>query len=110
MRILHIGSRVRLAKDKRICLTRGLITKQTSFEEEEFEESFYLTPLDEDILPSSDEISSIEAGLILRRHKLSLRGQLVPVLHCAHGVVLNETTPLSICSLAAIYGHSPLTF
>lgn len=52
----------------------------------------YLTPLDEKIPPSSDEISGVEAGLVLCGHKLALGGQLVSVLHSADGVVLNDTT------------------
>ena len=47
-----------------------------------------LTPLYKDICPSPYEISSIEAGLMLRGHKLALGSQLVPVLHSTDGVVL----------------------
>lgn len=50
----------------------------------------HLTPLDEKVPPSSDEVGSIEAGLVLRGHKLPLGGQLVSVLHCADGVVLKH--------------------
>lgn len=51
----------------------------------------YLTPLDEKIPPSSDEICCIEAGLVLCSHELPLGGQNVSVLHCAYGVVLSDT-------------------
>ncbi len=52
----------------------------------------HLTPLDKKIPPSSDEIGSIKAGLVLCGHKLPLGGQLVSVLHCADGVILNDST------------------
>lgn len=52
----------------------------------------YLTPLDKNVLPCTNEISSIEAGLVLRGHKLPLGSQLMSVLHCADGVVLNRVT------------------
>lgn len=48
----------------------------------------YLTPLDEQVPASPDEVSSIEAGLVLRGHKLPLGSQLMSVLHSADGVVL----------------------
>lgn len=48
----------------------------------------YLTPLNEKIPPSSNEISSVEAWLVLCGHKLPLGSQLVSVLHSADGVVL----------------------
>ncbi|KAG7218274.1 hypothetical protein INR49_010332 [Caranx melampygus] len=45
----------------------------------EVKQSVYLTPLDEKVPSSSDEISSVEAGLVLRGHKLALSSQLGPV-------------------------------
>lgn len=52
----------------------------------------YLTPLDKDVLSSSDKISSVEARLVLRGHKLPLGGQLVSVLHGAYGIFLCQRT------------------
>lgn len=51
----------------------------------------YLAPLHKQIPPSSNEISSVEAGLVLSGHKLALSCQLVSVLHCADWIVLKET-------------------
>lgn len=50
----------------------------------------YLAPLYKQIPPSSNEISSVEAGLVLSGHKLALSCQLVSVLHCADWIVLKE--------------------
>lgn len=52
--------------------------------------SVYLTPLDEKVSSSSDEIGSVEAGLVLCGHKLALSSQLVSVLHRADGIVLSR--------------------
>ena len=48
----------------------------------------YLTPLDEQIPASSDEVSGVEARLVFGGDKLSLGSQLVSVLHRADRVVL----------------------
>lgn len=51
----------------------------------------YLAPLYKQIPPSSNEISSVEAGFVLCGHKLALSCQLVSVLHCADWILLKET-------------------
>lgn len=56
----------------------------------------HLTPLDEEVRPGSDEISSIEAGLVLGGHELPLCSQFVPVLHRADGVVLRNTGEIGL--------------
>lgn len=70
--------------------TRGTSTEHES----DTYPSAYLAPLYKQISPGSNEISSVEAGLVLRGHKLALSCQLVSVLHCADWILLKESRSL----------------
>ena len=48
----------------------------------------YLAPLNKQIPPGPDEVSRVEAGLVLCGHELALGRQPVSVLHRTDGVVL----------------------
>ena len=48
----------------------------------------HLTPLDENILPTADKVSSIKGRLKLSCNELSFESQLVSLLHTLDGIVV----------------------